>query len=251
MDDSRKRGLDRPRRVRSGHQHPEEVLTIAEDPDGARDSPGQAGLYHSAFLYEDRASLAAVLAKVAHAAPGSFQGSADHAVSLAFYLGDPDGNGIEVYIDRPAREWTWKDGKVTMGSAPLDPNAFIREHLGAGTASDPKVGHVHLRVGDLDRARAFYSDTLGFAVTAETNGAVFFAAGGYHHHIGTNTWTSKDAGPRTNELGLGSFTVRVGSTEELAAVESRLDAAGIDHQRVEGSTVTEDPWGNAVTLAVR
>ncbi|MDR7080839.1 catechol 2,3-dioxygenase [Arthrobacter ginsengisoli] len=226
----------------------DEVLTITEDPDGTKDSPGQAGLYHSAFLYENESSLASAMAKVAGAAPNSFQGSADHAVSLAFYLGDPDGNGIELYVDRPADGWKWKDGKVTMGSAPLDPNAFISKHLGAGTAGDPGLGHVHLRVGDLEQARAFYADTLGFAVTAEANGALFFAAGGYHHHIATNTWSSQGAGTRSNDLGLGSFTVQLGSTDERTSVEARLNAAGIDHRNVDGNLVTKDPWGNTVTL---
>jgi catechol 2,3-dioxygenase len=226
----------------------DEVLTITEVPDGAKDSPDQAGLYHSAFLYENEASLASAMVKVASAAPNSYQGSADHAVSLAVYLGDPDGNGVELYVDRPADKWEWKNGKVTMGSAPLDPNAFISKHVGAGAAGVPALGHVHVRVGDLGQARAFYADTLGFAVTAEADGALFFAAGGYHHHIGANTWTSQGAGRRSNELGLGSFTVRLGSADELAAVEARLDAASVEHRKVEGNILTADPWGNTVTL---
>lgn len=226
-----------------------ELLTVTEDPEGTKDSPDQAGLYHSAFLYDDEASLAAAVARVAGAAPTSFQGSSDHTVSLAFYFGDPDGNGIEMYVDRPAEEWEWRDGKVTMGSGPLDPNAFISEHLQANEPGDPGIGHVHLRVGDLEQARAFYADALGFAVTAEDDGALFFAAGGYHHHVGTNVWTSRGAGVRSNELGLGSLTIQLGSAEERAAVEARLDAAGIDHERVGDDTVTTDPWGNAITLA--
>ncbi|MCG2621994.1 VOC family protein [Arthrobacter sp. I2-34] len=222
-----------------------EVLSITEDVDGTPDAPTQAGLYHSAFLYEDEASLAAVLAKVARTAPQSFQGSADHAVSLAFYLGDPDGNGVELYVDRPADEWDWKDGKVVMGSAPLDPNAFIAEHLAGQDAGTPDIGHVHLRVGDLDQARAFYADTLGFAVTSETNGALFFAAGGYHHHVATNTWMSNGAGARTSDLGLGSFTVEF-DDGGIAKLKERLDAQGVNHRNVDGVLVTEDPWGNTV-----
>jgi catechol 2,3-dioxygenase len=225
-----------------------EILTVTEDPQGAKDSPDQAGLYHSAFLYEDEASLASALVRVAGAAPASFQGSSDHTVSMAFYLGDPDGNGIEMYVDRPAEEWEWKDGNVTMGSAVLDPNAFIDDYLQAEAPTGPGIGHVHLRVGDLEQARAFYADALGFAVTAKADGALFFAAGGYHHHIGTNVWTSQGANARSNELGLGSLTVQLESTEERTAVEARLDAAGISHQRVGENTVTNDPWGNTVIL---
>lgn len=225
-----------------------EVLTVTEDAEGAKDSPDQAGLYHSAFLYESEASLASALAKVAAAAPTSYQGAADHTVSLAFYLGDPDGNGIELYVDRPAGDWEWKDGKVTMGSKPLDPNAFINKHLGPGAKDTPVMGHVHLRVGDLEQARAFYADTLGFAVTAEAQGALFFAAGGYHHHIGANTWTSAGAGTRSSKLGLGSFTVQLGSANELAALEARLAAAGTQYRMTGHAVVVQDPWGNTVTL---
>jgi catechol 2,3-dioxygenase len=230
-----------------GHEGTE-ILTVTEDPEGAKDSPDQAGLYHSAFLYEDEASLASALVRVAGAAPTSFQGSSDHTVSMAFYFGDPDGNGIEMYVDRPVEEWEWKDGKVTMGSAPLDPNEFIDEYLQAEAQADPGMGHVHLRVGDLEQARAFYADALGFAVTAEADGALFFGAGGYHHHVGTNVWTSQGAGARSSELGLGSLTIQLESAEERTAVEARLDAAGVNHQRVGEHNVANDPWGNTITL---
>lgn len=139
-------------------------------------------------------------------APQSYGGSADHAVSLAFYFADPDGNGLELYTDTPREDWVWQDGQVSMGSAPLDPNEFIQTHLGRSAtttaAGGATMGHVHLRVGDLARARAFYADVLGFAVTAESDGALFHAVGGYHHHVATNTWGSAGAGEHPESLGL-------------------------------------------------
>src|SRR5690606_28037910 len=145
---------------------------------------------------------------------GSFTGSADHLVSLAFYFDDPEGNGVELYWDRPREEWRWQDGSVAMDTLPLDPNGFIAEHRVApgdlaatgavaatGAAAAPgsaaaSIGHVHLKVGNIDVARAFYVDTLGFEVTVGSwPGALFASAGGYHHHLGMNAWQSRGAGP--------------------------------------------------------
>ena len=227
----------------------DEVLSITRTVDRAADSPTEAGLYHSAILYPDEQSLARALLSVATVAPTSFSGSADHAVSLAFYFTDPDGNGLEMYTDRPESEWVWKGGLVQMGSAALDPNAFIQEHLGTtSTESVPTMGHVHLRVGDLEKARAFYADTLGFAVTAESDGALFYAAGGYHHHVATNTWGSAGATDRPDSLGLGSLTVRLGDEDALGAVADRLTDAGATFTQDAGVITVDDPWGNTVRL---
>ncbi|WP_449281832.1 VOC family protein [Leucobacter sp.] len=211
----------------------------------------EAGLYHSAILYPDEAALASVLMNIAEVAPETFQGSADHAVSQAFYFLDPEGNGLELYVDRPRSEWRWENGEVQMGSAELDPNAFIQEHLGeagAGPAS-ADMGHVHLKVGDLEEARAFYADALGFAVTSSTDGALFYAAGGYHHHLATNTWQSAGAGPRQNATGLGSLTVAVPDGTAVDGIAERLDEAGHDYERSAGTLTTADPWGNVVRVS--
>lgn len=230
----------------------EELLTITQAEGRAPDEPSGAGLYHSAILYPDRESLARALVGVATVAPSSYAGSADHAVSLAFYFADPDGNGLELYVDTPRDEWVWEDGLVQMGSAPLDPDAFIQEHLDE-TSNEPAagMGHVHLRVGDLQAARAFYADTLGFAVTAQTDGALFFAAGGYHHHLATNTWHSEGGTERAGTLGLDAFTVRVGDETALRAVADRLAEAGAEFTHTAGRLDVEDPWGNTVRLLAR
>lgn len=230
-----------------------EVLSIVHAPERAADSPANAGLYHSALLYPNETSLASVLMNIATTAPQSYSGSADHSVSLAFYFQDPDGNGLELYADTPEDSWEWKDGLVTMGAAPLDPNAFIQKHLGSAAAKpanndSPSMGHVHLRVGDLDQARSFYADTLGFAVTAESEGALFFAAGGYHHHLATNTWGSAHAAERPESLGLGSLTIQLTSEAELVAATARLSDAGLEFTQEGGMVTVNDPWGNTLRL---
>lgn len=227
----------------------EEVLGITHAEGRPADAPTEAGLYHSAILYPNEQSLARALLNVATVAPTSYSGSADHAVSLAFYFSDPDGNGLELYADTPENEWIWNNGLVQMGSAPLDPNAFIQEHLDV-TSIDAvaTMGHVHLRVGDLEKARAFYADTLGFAVTAESEGALFYAAGGYHHHIATNTWGSAGATGRPQSLGLGSLAVHLGDEGALLAVADRLRDAGATFTQDDGVLTVDDPWGNTVKL---
>lgn len=219
--------------------------------DASPDDPAQAGLYHSAILFPDEAALANTLARISATAPGSFVGASDHRVSQAFYFTDPEGNGLELYVDRPAEEWVWSGGKVEMGSSFIDPNAFIREHSGESLRKGAvTMGHAHVRVGNLDEARRFYVDGLGFAETSAGNGAVFFGANGYHHHIGANTWTSAGAGARPTLAGLGSLTIHVPDTETLDAVNSRLAAAGFTVDRDGDVLLTTDPWGSAVSVRV-
>lgn len=217
--------------------------------DAPSDDVADAGLYHSAFLFPDRATLAQALVRVATLAPASFQGSSDHRVSEAFYLADPDGNGIELYVDRPREEWQWDQGLVRMGSYPLDPNRFIAEHTPATPRSESAIiGHVHLRGGDLTEAEAFYADVLGFAVTARSEGAVFFAADDYHHHLAVNTWSSDGAGPRPDSLGLGALTVHVADDDALDALETRLTDAGVAYERDRNTVRLADPWGTTVIV---
>ncbi|WP_258566666.1 VOC family protein [Leucobacter luti] len=212
--------------------------------------PDDAGLYHTAILYPDEATLAQTLLRVAEQAPASFQGSADHRVSQAFYFGDPEGNGLELYVDRPEEEWTWVDGQVVMGSDALDPNEFITTHLGGEALGTAAMGHVHLKVGDLDEAREFYADTLGFDVVSEADGALFYSAGGYHHHLATNTWMSSGAGPRSTDVGLGSVSITLPDAASVDAVAERARAAGVAVDAVAGGIFVADPWGNLVRVVV-
>lgn len=215
--------------------------------------PTEAGLYHSAILYPDEAALADALANLSPEAQQSFQGSSDHRVSQAFYFADPEGNGLELYADRPAAEWEWPDGQVTMGSAALDPNAFILEHATGGPRPErATMGHVHLRVGDIEQAERFYVDDLGFAVTSRTDDetALFMSAGGYHHHLAANVWNSSGAGTRTAELGLREFTVVLPDSAELDSTVDRIEDAGHEVERDADAARVLDPWGNLLVLTV-
>jgi catechol 2,3-dioxygenase len=234
--------------VSLGDDGEELVRLVAAE--GARAGRADAGLFHTAILFDDAPALARALMGVAGRYPSLYGGSADHAVSHAFYFADPEGNGVELYVDTPRDSWVWQDGEVQMGSAPLDINAFVAEHLDDGTTGGAGVGHVHLKVGDLAQAEAFYADALGFAVTARADGAIFLAAGGYHHHLAANTWASPGAGTRPATLGLGSLEVIVPSEAELDAVEARLADASLPFTRTAGGLETADPWGTVVALRV-
>jgi catechol 2,3-dioxygenase len=229
-------------------------LIAADSPDAFHDDYTQAGLYHSAFLFLDEAELAASVLRTATLAPASFQGSSDHKASHAFYFSDPEGNGVELYVDTPEETWEWNDGLVTMGLAALDPKAYIGKHHGKRTpgasAKDVSIGHLHLRGGDLERAEEFYEDGLGFAVPARSQGAIFLAANGYHHHLAVNTWSSSGAGKRPDSLGLRTVSVRVADDAQLDAVSARLTANQIPHELGKGSLTTRDPWGTRITVRV-
>lgn len=167
--------------------------------------PKRAGLYHFAVLLPERNHLADVLVHLGENRGGvHFDGLADHLVSESIYIRDPDFNGIEIYCDRPGSEWKWDDSRVQMATDRLDTEGLIKEATGswkqmpAGTV----IGHIHLHVRDLKRATRFYSGELGLGITAAMQGASFFAAGRYHHHIAANTWLGTDIQPASH-VGLG------------------------------------------------
>ena len=194
------------------------IVLLRQEKDLPPGNPRGAGLYHTAIVFEDSRRLASSLGSMAQKAGQLYQGSADHLVSEAFYFGDPEGNGLELYRDRSRDQWdVGPDGTVRMGTEYLDPNEFLArwydpdlansETSSSGTSAI--VGHVHLQVGDISTARTFYEGVLGFDVTLDMGSALFLSAGGYHHHIGMNTWNSAGAGPRAASLGLGDVRIRV------------------------------------------
>ncbi len=233
------------------------LVILRHEPSLRHAAPGSAGLFHTAILFETQAALAAALYSVARHAPQTFTGSADHLVSQAFYFTDPEGNGIELYWDRARTEWSWTHGEVEMATLFLDPNAFLREHLteagaaGSDTTDAAVIGHVHLSVGDVASARAFYVDALGFDVTAALGShALFVSAGGYHHHMAMNVWNSRGAGPRMPALGLGRVDLALPDADSLGALTERLRHHGIA-VRDDGRTVAfDDPWRNALHAVV-
>lgn len=231
-----------------GFDNPLIRLVVA---DGDRDNPAKAGLFHSAVLYENESDLANTVVRVAELAPGSFQGASDHRVSLAFYFADPEGNGLELYVDRPADEWEWVEGQVVMGSFPVDVEQFLTESLTGESVESAAMGHVHLRVGDLDLAKDFYVETLGFAVTSESDGALFMSVGGYHHHLAANTWNSAGAGVRPESLGLRSFEITVPDSAEVDRIAGRVEQQNLPVDIVDGGLELDDPWGNRVNISIR
>jgi catechol 2,3-dioxygenase len=233
------------------------MVRLISTPDLPGVDPGEAGLFHTAFLFEDRQSLAATVYQAAQDSRSRFVGSSDHLVSEAFYFTDPEGNGIELYTDRARSEWSYAPGgELRMATNYLDPNAFLRDHLDQ-TAVDAaprlpgKVGHVHLQVGDIARARDFYVHGLGFETTVGSYpGALFAAAGGYHHHVAMNTWNSRGVGPRASRLGLGDVAVTVPVRADLDALASRLRGKGLDFADEGRSVSVRDPWGTQVTVSL-
>ncbi len=212
---------------------------------------GEAGLFHTAVLFEDQQSLAAAVASVARLAPHSFTGSSDHLYSEAFYFDDPEGNGVELYFDRPRETWQRdKHGLLQTATNALDPNEFLRAHLPQQPImpQPASLGHVHLQVGDIGLARDFYVDALGFEVMSDLGTALFIAAGGYHHHVAVNVWGTAGAGPRAAALGLGQVNIELPDDDDVAALQQRL----VDHRigvRHDGRTLRfEDPWGTLIQV---
>ena len=218
---------------------------------------GEAGLFHTALLFGDQSALAATIASAAEYEPQSFVGSADHLVSEAFYFTDPEGNGIELYWDRPREAWSWDGKNVVMDSLALPPQKYLQDHLTQQSVegqrgTDAEVGHVHLQVGDVQSAHDFYVGTLGFEKTAGWHGqALFVSAGGYHHHMAMNVWNSRGAGPRRDTLGLGEVLIEVPSGDDVGALADRLRVAGVESHHTGAELRFEDPWRNRLRVAVR
>jgi catechol 2,3-dioxygenase len=209
------------------------------------------GLFHTAFRYPDRPSLAAAVARTAQVAR-EFQGASDHGVSEAVYFADPEGNGIELYRDRQFEEWPdGEPGQVGMFTAPLDLPALLEE--AAKDADAPDIGHIHLMTADSARALGFWRDTVGLAERQRFGpSAVFLAEGLYHHHIGANSWHSAGASPApADRPGLESFELRLRSGDAVEAAATGLEQAGVQIERLGGAISFRDPDSNRVVLTVR
>jgi catechol 2,3-dioxygenase len=221
---------------------------------------GTTGLYHFAILTPSRADLGRALRRLVET-DTTLQGAADHGVSEAIYLADPDGNGIEVYRDRPRDQWPFvglpagalaKAGdRLRMGADPLDLDALLAEPggaSGAGLARGTVIGHMHLHVSRLDEAERFYVDVLGFDLMQRYGpSALFVSAGGYHHHIGLNTWAGVGAPPPpAGAIGLKFFVVALPTAAAVDAVGDRLTAGGVPFDRTGEGILARDPSGNAV-----
>lgn len=230
-----------------------DLLVLAENR-AARPRRGTTGLYHFAVLVPSRADLARSLGLLA-ATRTPLTGASDHGVSEALYLADPDDNGIEIYRDRPRAEWPTAGGRLSMGTAPLDlEDLYAAREQGStapeGLAPGTVIGHVHLHVADLAAAQRFYVDLLGFDVMQGYGpSALFVSAGGYHHHVGLNTWQGVGAPPPgPDATGLRWFELVLPDPDEVARLRARLRAAGLEVEETDADLLFRDPSRNAVRV---
>lgn len=230
-----------------------ELLMLTEQPD-AQPTRGTTGLYHFALLVPSRLELARTLKHLIDTETPIY-GASDHAVSEALYLTDPDGHGIEIYRDRPRDQWEFPNGKLKMVTEQFDADGVLGELKGMGAGwtglhADTRMGHVHLYVSQIPAAEAFYRDLLGFAVMARYGaGASFAAAGGYHHHLGLNTWAGVGAPPPAEDTArLLWYEIVLPDTAVLDQLIQRIEAAGLTVEMGDYGRIVADPAGNNILL---
>jgi catechol 2,3-dioxygenase len=232
------------------------LVVIEEKADAVPKPPRTTGLYHFAILVPDRKSLAQSLLHLLQTGY-PLQGASDHLFSEAVYLADPDGNGIEIYADRPSEKWEkTANGEYKAVTEPLDIKDLLAQ---AGTEAWPglppktRIGHVHLHVASIEAAYDFYVRGLGFEPTTRMGThALFVSAGGYHHHIGLNTWVGVGAPkPPANAVGLRVFSIVLPNETEWQKVAERLQHIGASVRRNENSILTSDPFGNEIELIIQ
>jgi catechol 2,3-dioxygenase len=230
------------------------AVELASSPAAPPRPPRTTGLFHLAILVPERPALAQSLARLV-ASGWRLTGASDHLVSEALYLNDPEGNGIEIYRDRPPSEWRYAGGELQMSTLPLDLDDLLAEAPGseppdAEMPAGTRIGHVHLNVADVDRAEDFYGRLLGFDVTVRGYpGALFLSTGGYHHHIGVNTWAGPGApAPPDDSRGLVWFELTVDDPGTLQELRSRLADAGISVEDTPAGIRTRDPSRNSVLI---
>jgi catechol 2,3-dioxygenase len=242
--------------VRLGTEGGEPMLELVSAPD-APPAPGfSTGLFHLAILVPDRAELARALRRIAETG-WRLTGASDHLVSEALYLQDPEGNGIEIYRDRPRDQWNRDNGEIRMATLPLDLDSILGEldtgeEAPNGMSAGTTMGHVHLQVADIPAAEGFYNGALGLDVMVRSYpGALFLSAGGYHHHLGVNTWQSQGAPPPPEgALGLDRYELVLPSEASVDEAAAALGEHG-DPVRLEEGVLATDPSGNRVLLTAR
>jgi len=226
-------------------------LVILHEKKGSQPAParGAYGLFHFAILMPDRPALGRFAAHIGRL--GVRIGMADHWVSEALYLTDPDGLGIEVYADRPRDQWQYRGAELAMATEPLDIESVIaaaNRQPWTGAPAGTTMGHIHLHVGGLEAAAAFYHAALGFDKTVWSYpGALFMSAGGYHHHLGTNTW-SPGPSATDRQSRLLEWELLVPSGQDVAAIGGRIRAAGYDARETDRGWLAADPWGTPMRI---
>ena len=227
------------------------LLELRHDPSAPLADRRAAGLFHIAFLLPSRADLGQWLRQTAEQRIG-LQGASDHGVSEAIYLGDPEGNGIEMYTDRPSADWTWNNGAIAMKTDHLDIDDLLLSATPARWERLPQgsiVGHVHLQVGAIAPAETFFGAVLGFDTTARVPGGSFFGSGRYHHHLAANTWNSLNAPVRTAPTtGLANVEIIAADPARLAAIATRAERGGLVVEGQPSRFSLRDPWGTSLTF---
>jgi catechol 2,3-dioxygenase len=230
----------------------DDVLRLDINPGIAPRNYKETGLYHVAILVPDRPSLGAAIARLATS--NVRLGAADHLVSEAIYIWDPDNNGIEIYRDRPREEWNWIGDQVQMANSPLDFDGLLAQPGVEALAREPmkpgtRVGHIHLEVDDLAKARKFYGEVVGFSPTATLPGAQFLSAGGYHHHLGTNIWDSRNGPlPSPDTAGISLMTIELPDAVSISELKARLAGAGAATNANGDGFDFLDPWLTPVAV---
>ena len=232
-----------------------DLLLLTEQPGARPRPPRTTGLYHFAILVPSRADLARALLHLVETHT-TLQGLSDHLVSEAIYLADPDGNGIEIYSDRPRVAWQFEGTLLRMVTKPLDVDGLQSELSGrddawSGLSAETVIGHMHLHVANLAEAQAFYVGVLGFDIMQRYGSqALFVSAGGYHHHIGLNTWAGVGVPPPPPDAaGLRTFVVRLPDEVELARLTSRVREARVTFEETPDGVLVRDPSQNCLLLA--
>lgn len=222
--------------------------------DSAQSERGKTGLYHFAILLPSRTSLGQCLLQLAQKQV-PLQGFADHGVSEAIYLGDPEGNGIEIYRDRPRSDWPYAGSQLQMMTEPLDIDGILaepslRDTTWTGLPPSTRIGHIHLKVARIDLAESHFTQRLGFDLVQRFGpSAGFVSAGGYHHHIGYNTWESREApGPSKNATGLRWYSIDLPNQDAVDAVLSRLGEFDLPLTQIEDGWLVPDPSGTHALL---
>ena len=232
----------------------QDLLVLTEDKRAQR-SLGTTGLYHFAVLVHSRVQLAHSLQRLIdlRIALGGF---ADHLVSEAIYLADPDGNGIEIYRDRPREKWQFEDGQLQMATDPLDVQGLLAEvedkhDTWSGLSSKTIIGHIHLHVAQIPESENFYQDVIGFDLMQRYGkSASFLSAQGYHHHVGINTWVGVDAQPPpADSIGLRHFVLKLGDETQHNQLRERMDQSKYPYEETQSGWRIEDPSSNTILVA--
>lgn len=228
------------------------LLTLVQPKDVLPKEDRTTGLFHFAILLPARKDLSEFLQQLIES--GYRFGASDHYVSEALYINDPDGNGIEIYRDRPSSEWSWSNGQVAMATEPLDGDSLLAESKKEwkGLPAETVMGHIHLHVSDLEKTDEFYTNGLGFDIVTNYPGALFTSTGSYHHHIGLNVWNGVGAKlPAKNSVGINWFTLVYPNEGVRQKAIAQLEKVGSSVAKERNYYVTEDPSGNVIQLVTK